>query len=344
MNNAYTALAASGLIDLEAVLFVGVCVMVFLFGICIGSFLNVCILRLPAGESLTKQNSHCMTCGTEIKRYDLIPLFSWLILGGKCRACKAPISPRYSIVEAMTGILFVLIFVNSDFVNNGFIFPAMMCLFVAGVIVVGFQDFDTRHMTVCMLFYLGIVAFVTRVLAIIRPARFRSSETTLVEGIIGFFAVSVPLLIIGFVITPLFYKLFISEEHKSVRNLKKRLKKEQLSDKERAKLEKTVEEKLAVIKENGPVYGFGMGDVLFMAAAGLMLGWKAAVSATFIAIVLGAIAAIIIKIKNSKAEGETDNAFAFGPFLAIGVVIAVFFGVDIFDWYVNLITVPNVVM
>ena len=342
MNYAFTALAATGLIDLEAVLFVGVCVMVFFFGICIGSFLNVCILRLPMGESLTKQNSHCMTCGTEIKRYDLIPLFSWLILGGKCRACKAPISPRYSIVEGLTGVIFVLTFVNCDFVNNGFLYPALVCLFIAGVIVVGFQDFDTQHMVTSVLFYIGIVAFATRVLSIVRPTRFRACDVTVLDGIIGFFCVSVPLLIIGFVITPLFYKLFVSEEHKSVKNLKKRLKTEKLSDKERAKLEKAVEEKLAVIKENGPVYGFGMGDILFMAASGLMLGWKACISATFIAIVLGATAAVIIKIKNSKTEGETDNAFAFGPFLAIGVVAALFFGADIFDWYVGLITVPEV--
>ncbi len=83
--------------------------MAFCFGITVGSFLNVCIYRLPKGEGIIKRNSHCMTCGTEIKRYDLIPVISYLVLKGKCRACKSKISPRYMFVEALTGILFVFI-------------------------------------------------------------------------------------------------------------------------------------------------------------------------------------------------------------------------------------------
>ena len=91
---------------LETIMTVITYVFVFLFGICIGSFLNVCIYRLPKGESLITNNSHCMTCGTPIKRYDLIPVFSWLILRGRCRACGAKITPRYMIIELMTGIVF----------------------------------------------------------------------------------------------------------------------------------------------------------------------------------------------------------------------------------------------
>ena len=61
--------------------------IVFLFGICIGSFLNVVIIRIPRGESLIKRSSHCMTCGTKIRIIDLIPVFSWLFLRGKCHSC-----------------------------------------------------------------------------------------------------------------------------------------------------------------------------------------------------------------------------------------------------------------
>lgn len=60
----------------------------FVFGICIGSFLNVVILRLPRGESLIKRSSHCMTCGTKIRAIDLIPVFSWIFLRGKCHSCR----------------------------------------------------------------------------------------------------------------------------------------------------------------------------------------------------------------------------------------------------------------
>ena len=329
--------------EFETLFYAGVCVMVFLFGICIGSFLNVCILRLPRGESLTKRNSHCMTCGAEIKRYDLIPLFSWIILGGKCRNCKAPISPRYSVVEGLTGVLFVLMFIKYDIIADGIIYPALLCLFLAGVIVIGFEDFDTQEMSVCVLVYLGVLAFVTRVLSVLLPTALRGNSVSIVDGLIGMFSVSLPLLIIGFVITPLVYILFISEEHKMIRKLKKRLKRENLNGREKEKVENALNEKLAAVKEQGPVFGFGMGDVVFMAAGGLMLGWKATVVAMFIAIILGAVAALVIKLRARKSEEETDNAFAFGPYLAIGLAAAAYYGTEIFDMYYTAVTVPHII-
>lgn len=329
-------------VDPEIIYNTGICIMAFLFGICIGSFLNVCIIRMPLGESLTKQNSHCMTCGAEIKRYDLIPLFSWLILRGKCRNCKAPISPRYSIVEGMTGILFVLMFLRYDVISSGFAYPAVMCLFLAGVIVIGFQDWDTQEMCVSVLIYLAALAFVTRVLSVLIPTVFRGNNVSLLDGLIGAACVSIPLLLIGFAITPLFYILFVSEDHKAVRKIRKRLNSDNLKSKDKAKLEAALNEHLAQIKEKGPVFGFGMGDVIFMAAGGLMLGWKATVVAVFIAIFLAAIAALIIKIKSSRSGSESDNAFAFGPYLAIGLGVAAFYGSEIFNWYLKIVTFPEV--
>lgn len=333
------ALAAS---DGMTFAYVGVYIMMFLFGITIGSFLNVCILRLPRGESLIKSNSHCMTCGAEIKRYDLIPLFSWLILGGKCRACKAPISPRYSVVEALTGILFTLVFLQHDFIYDGFAYSIMLCLFISGVIVIGFEDFDTQEMSVCVLVYLGLIAFATAVLSVLCPTIFRGNTILVTERLIGLFAVSIPLLFIGFVITPLVYIFFISDDHKSIRRLKKRLKNKGLSAKERDRVTASLNEKLKAIKEHGPVFGFGMGDVIFMAAGGLMLGWKAVIVAAFIAIVLGALYAMVLKIISAKKGEEGESAFAFGPFLAIGLAAAVFFGTDIFELYMSTFTVPEI--
>ncbi|HWP85531.1 MAG TPA: prepilin peptidase [Terriglobia bacterium] len=80
---------------------------VFLFGIVIGSFLNVCIHRLPRGESVVRPRSRCPHCGQPVAAYDNIPLLSWLLLGGKCRHCRAPISPVYFFVELATGLLFL---------------------------------------------------------------------------------------------------------------------------------------------------------------------------------------------------------------------------------------------
>lgn len=84
--------------------------IVFLYGIVIGSFLNVCIYRIPLGESVAKERSHCMNCGHQLSWYELIPIISWFALGGKCRKCKAKISVQYPLIEALNGILYVLIF------------------------------------------------------------------------------------------------------------------------------------------------------------------------------------------------------------------------------------------
>jgi leader peptidase (prepilin peptidase)/N-methyltransferase len=85
-------------------------VFIFAFGCCVGSFLNVVIYRLPRDESLIKPPSACPVCGRHICWYDNIPLVSWLLLGRKCRYCKAPISPRYFVIELLTGLVFVGLF------------------------------------------------------------------------------------------------------------------------------------------------------------------------------------------------------------------------------------------
>jgi leader peptidase (prepilin peptidase)/N-methyltransferase len=85
-------------------------VFIFAFGCCIGSFLNVVIYRLPREKSLISPPSACPACGERIRPYDNVPLVSWLLLGRKCRYCKAPISVRYFVVELLTGLVFVGVF------------------------------------------------------------------------------------------------------------------------------------------------------------------------------------------------------------------------------------------
>jgi leader peptidase (prepilin peptidase)/N-methyltransferase len=80
-----------------------------LLGACVGSFLNVVIYRLPLGQSLVSPPSRCPNCGNRLKWYDNIPIFGWLLLGGRCRQCKKPISIQYPIVELITALLFVLV-------------------------------------------------------------------------------------------------------------------------------------------------------------------------------------------------------------------------------------------
>jgi leader peptidase (prepilin peptidase)/N-methyltransferase len=83
-------------------------ILLGVFGLMIGSFLNVCISRLPAGESVVTPRSHCRSCGAPIRPFDNVPVLSFLILGGRCRSCRAPISWRYPLVELGTSTGFVL--------------------------------------------------------------------------------------------------------------------------------------------------------------------------------------------------------------------------------------------
>ncbi len=85
-------------------------VLVFVMGTVIGSFMNVCIYRIPAGESIVTGRSHCTSCKTNIKWYDLVPVLSYLILGGRCRYCKAPISERYPLIELINGICWLVLY------------------------------------------------------------------------------------------------------------------------------------------------------------------------------------------------------------------------------------------
>lgn len=88
----------------------GIVVVVFLLGLIIGSFLNVVIFRLNTGRSISRGRSKCLSCGKSLVWYELIPVFSYLFLRGKCKKCNAPISPQYPIVEFVTGISFVTLF------------------------------------------------------------------------------------------------------------------------------------------------------------------------------------------------------------------------------------------
>ncbi|HYA69220.1 MAG TPA: prepilin peptidase, partial [Acidimicrobiales bacterium] len=86
-----------------------VAVVAGLFGLFIGSFLNVVIYRVPRGLSIVRPRSFCPSCGTPVRPVDNVPVLGWLALGGKCRSCRSPISPRYPLVEGLTGGLFASI-------------------------------------------------------------------------------------------------------------------------------------------------------------------------------------------------------------------------------------------
>ena len=112
----------------------------FLFGALVGSFLNVCIGRIPNGESIVTPPSHCPKCKTPIAFYDNVPLLSFLFLRGRCRSCRDPISPRYFIIELLTALLALALFHWFGFSFSFFV----SFVFVAALIVISFIDLDVR--------------------------------------------------------------------------------------------------------------------------------------------------------------------------------------------------------
>jgi len=112
----------------------------FVLGCNIGSFLNVCIHRMPLGQSIASPPSHCPHCKYSIPWYLNIPLVTWLWLGGKCKNCGAPISGRYFLVEFMTGVIFLACW--NLFGRESAVLALIYCLFLAGLIVATFIDFE----------------------------------------------------------------------------------------------------------------------------------------------------------------------------------------------------------
>jgi leader peptidase (prepilin peptidase)/N-methyltransferase len=113
---------------------------IFALGLAFGSFLNVCIYRLPLGRSVVAPRSACPHCGKQIPLYDNLPVLSWLVLLGKCRNCKKPISARYLVVELLTGLLFL-----GCYAHFGLTLAMLKCV-VLGYLLLGliFTDAETK--------------------------------------------------------------------------------------------------------------------------------------------------------------------------------------------------------
>ena len=116
-----------------------ICAYIFILGLILGSFFNVCIYRIPKEQSISYPPSHCTNCQNKIKWYDLIPVLSYVILGGKCRHCKEKISIRYPVIELLTAFLFLAIYIK-----YGLSLLTLKYIILASfLIIIGMIDFDT---------------------------------------------------------------------------------------------------------------------------------------------------------------------------------------------------------
>ena len=245
-------------------------VFTILLGISIGSFLNVCIYRIPNHNFFDKSRSYCPNCKAEIKWYDNIPVFSYIFLGGRCRNCHQRISPIYPIVELTNLGLYIGIFFKFG-VNY---ITIIYCLVASILIVMSFIDLKTTEIPDTVHILIIVLALIT--FAPIDNIMWQSK-------LIGAVCVSVPLFVLAF------------------------------------------------------FGGMGGGDVKLFFALGLLLGVGRIVITFFVAVVLGGIAGGIILLVKKKQGRKYE--MPFGPYIAIGAMVAMFFGEPIIAYYTEMFTV-----
>ncbi len=262
-------------------------ILSFIFGTVIGSFLNVCIYRLPKEESIVYPGSHCTSCNEPISFYNNIPILSYLFLRGKCSKCNSKISFRYPLVEILTGLLFLATVWSFGLSIETFFY----LIFISALIPITFIDLE--HMIIPnVITYPGIIVGILYNalktdwgygLELINNFSLRIqsffsllSEVPILDSIFGVILGGGILLLIAYV-----YEA-----------VKKR-------------------------------QGMGMGDVKLLAMIGAFFGWEGVLFVIFLGSILGSVIGISIIIAK---RGDLKYALPFGPFLSIAAVIYIFTG------------------
>ena len=271
-------------------------IFIFFTGLCIGSFLNVCIYRIPLGKSIVSPGSSCPHCGISISFLDNIPILSFLLLRGKCRACGQRISIQYPLVELLCGLAFfacarVWLFAPPTYVNS---------LFLAIIIILIFTDYNHRILpnTITLPGVLsGILLSPFQMPEVYsdlfswKAAAMLGSENSSAVlawsgSVFGAIIGGVPLYLFAFA-----YELVRRRQ------------------------------------------GLGMGDVKMMAMVGAFIGWRLALLTIFVGSLLGtAVGILLILFRKINTQGK----LAFGVFLGIGSALCLFYGFSFVRWYLNM--------
>jgi len=245
-----------------------VATVVAVVGLMVGSFLNVVIVRLPAGRSLWGPRSACPTCDATIAWHDNIPLLSFAILRGRCRACASRIAWRYPIVEIVTAALFLAAYRRFGLEPEFFVAAVLLAALVA---VTGI-DLDLQLIP-DRITLPGIVTGVVANVAV--PGR------SWVDSLLG--------IALG---GGIFFVI--------------------------------------ILASGG---GMGGGDMKLGAMLGAFLGWKVTLVAIFLAVVLGGVSAVAVLALGHKGR---KDPIPFGPFLAVGGAVALFWGPKLLTWYMDV--------
>jgi len=149
--------------------------LIVILGLVIGSFLNVCIYRIPKEESIAFPPSHCAKCQHNLSPVDLIPVFSYIFLRGKCKYCKEKISIRYPLIESLNGILYLIVYLKFGLT----LIALKYCILVSLLIVIGMIDYDTQFVFTSTTIFGGIIA---SIFIVIQAVSYKSEIVDLIVG------------------------------------------------------------------------------------------------------------------------------------------------------------------
>ena len=344
----------------------------FLFGATIGSFLNVCVHRMPRDQSIVSPPSHCPHCKQPIGWRDNVPLLSYLFLRGRCRHCQAPISPRYFFVELVTGTLFLLTVLKYDW---QWLVPVYWIL-LAGLIAATFIDFE-HYIIPNELTYGGVV--VGFCLSVMIPglqhatthsqAALRSFLGLLAGGLTLFLVAELGKLALGrlkIAVPPgtpvriVDKAIRVGEEEmtwtEGFSRESDRIRFQAITlafqDKVFNNVKVSVSETILTVDgapfelaQIGPVdittdlliiprEAMGLGDAKLLAAIGAFLGWQAALFSVFASSVAGGVVSMALILLRKR---DWQSRIPYGPYIALGAGIWIFYGQELVDWYGNLL-------
>ena len=251
-------------------LFAGI--IIFIIGLVIGSFSNVCIYRLPRNESLVRPGSHCPQCSKPIPFYDNIPIISYLLLKGKCRYCGQSIPPQYPIVELATGLFYLALYLFYGLQPIAIVYMLLCTL----LIIISFIDLRERIIPDVLSVPFIIIGF---------AFSFFLRNINPLDSLLGILAGGGSLLLIAIVGSKLFKK-----------------------------------------------EAMGGGDIKLAAMLGAFLGWQLTLLSLFLGFFVGSVIGVLIMVTSKNK----NDVIPFGPFIALGAMISMFWGQAILHWYLMI--------
>jgi len=261
-----------------------IALLVFLYGLVFGSFINVCAYRIPKKQSVLTPGSYCPHCKKPVKFYDNIPVLSYIILGGKCRYCQKPISSRYLLVELATGILFSATYLVLGL--QWLLAPALFLVFL--LLIIFLIDLDNQIIPNGLVIT-GLIAGFIFLAGSFKVDIFPLIKTGL-NPVLS--SVGSGLSASGFLLAIAYLaELFLKKE------------------------------------------AMGGGDIKLAAVLGMFLGPYVFLS-LFLAFLVGAVVSVSLMSTGSVAKGQ---AVPFGPFMAVGAVLTIYFGPQIWHWYLSFL-------